>query len=90
MVMPPGSHVFQPIKITFTASVEGNPRTIVPNYFQIGKVVFDMKIFKEFCMKWNSSNIFKRGPPRIILLKFDDNPSSGLGGNGTTHIIGSQ
>ena len=69
---PPDGHVFQRIG---TILVEGAPRNISQNYFQIKQVPLDKKVFRvlaifpflipqqpKFYLELNSLNNFKRGP----------------------------
>ena len=55
----------------------------MPNYYQIGPVVFDKKIFKDFFLSaWNfkSLNNFERGPSKDhFSVKFGEIPHSSLG-----------
>ena len=44
MALFPGGHVFQRMNIIWAILVEGHPRTMCANFFQIGPVVSD-KIF---------------------------------------------
>ena len=90
--MPPGGHVFPPIKIIWTILVEGQSWTnnFVPNYFEIGPVIFDKKIFlfpfgcdgnQNSAWNWILWTTLKWDHLIINTVKFDDNSPSGLGGD---------
>ena len=80
--------------MAWTISVEDHPR-ILQNYIEFSPVVSDKKIFFKFLVKksifrscdpdmqWTGTiwTTLKEDQPRIIPVKFGQNPISGLGGD---------